>query len=54
MYLLAQTQILSYAITQLNTNTPRSSYETPYGVESNNDIYGIAIRIGIYAQIIAV
>lgn len=33
---------------------PRSNVDSQCGFEGNNDIYGIGIRIGIYAQILAV
>lgn len=33
---------------------PRSTIDPQCGFEGNNDIYGIGIRIGIYAQILAV
>ena len=47
-------QSLTHALTHTTTVVARSSDELQCGFEGNDDIYGIGIRIGIYAQILAV
>ncbi|XPS73225.1 hypothetical protein M3J09_005375 [Ascochyta lentis] len=51
MYLLPSAP---HALAHTATIFSRSTNEVQCGFEGNNDIYGIGIRIGIYAQILAV
>jgi hypothetical protein len=53
MYILPS-QPLIFTRAQPSDTLPRSTIDPQCGFEGNNDIYGIGIRIGIYAQILAV
>jgi hypothetical protein len=53
MYILP-VQPLASTHAQSSDVFPRSTSDPQCGFEGNNDIYGIGIRIGVYAQILAV
>lgn len=53
MYILPS-QPPASTLAQSSGILPRSTDDSQCGFEGNNDIYGIGIRIGIYAQILAV
>ncbi|KAH6629161.1 hypothetical protein C7974DRAFT_182332 [Boeremia exigua] len=54
MYLVWPFPPASHALASPATIAPRSIDGTQCGFQGNNDIYGVGIRVGLYAQILAV